>query len=303
MKTLNIYLIATIIACTFFSCSEPNPTELTSGDTSNDEDFSVEMIAKDPANYDYSTGYDSTGITEPIPSKFSLISINGIKTSQDNTVDKAMLALAIFYDKNEPVRNSIGRVIGFNTKILGRVTFNDDSASVVPHRVKYFDRGFRKDTLLGFKHVLVRIDDENPFPYNSAVTFSLDPITRPTIQFIIPTPEEINGNVNVNGSRLESNLKFLLNWNGLNRGEIEIIIGGQNTGSRQAFPFYRIKTADDGALRIPAKLLSAIPFDQYDKVIVTFIRRRVKEFFNQEVFDNNFISAQSIHNVIFDVPD
>lgn len=307
MKTILKYLTAFLFYLLVYSCSEPNPTELTPDDASGEEEFSVEVLAKDPENYDYATGYDSTGVIEPSPGNSALISISGIKTSRNNTVDKALLALAVFYDRNQPVQNSMGRIIGFKTRIFGRVSFDSDSALIVPHRINYFDKGIRKDTLLGLKHVLLKTAHGNSpfdiFPYNSAVTFSLQPILMPEVRIAVPTPEEITGSVEIIGRRDERNLAFILKWNAVNRGETEIILGGQRKGDRRVFPFYRIKTADDGLLRIPSRMLVPIPFDQYDKIVITFIRRRVKEFYQQQIFDNSFISAQSIHNIIINVPD
>ena len=118
--------------------------------------------------------------------------------------------------------------------------------------------------------------------------------------FPIQTPPEITGSVIVNGSRGSGDLRLTLNWNAENYRRITIIIGFIKNGQPFSIPVYRIKTADDGELKIPGRLLNGLPLDEFSGIVVTFVR--VKEKIAGPESNSHLLSAQSIHSIILGIP-
>jgi len=183
--------------------------------------------------------------------------------------------------------------------------FDSDTAHIMPARMRIMRNGLQVDTLLGPKYILRYKDNLHqqraPFPYNSNVDVRVSQMMGRTIQFSLPVPNEITGSVRVVGRRNDRNVKFELNWNASESGKIEIVIGGIPKGKTGVFPLLKFKTKDDGFLRIPARYIQPIPFNNFDKIVVTFIRKLEKNLTNTHSLNDNFIAAQSIHNIIFEV--
>lgn len=283
------------------SCDKPSPTELI--DYSNQsENFEVEIISKDTEDEFYSNGFDTSGVIQTEIN--SIISITGGKVSFQGQTEKFSLAQTIIFDKNEPVYNSSGKLISYKTRTPGSIRFNNLMCRLVDYRIRYRDAGQIVDTLLGKKYALYKgrgfFQDNFDFPYNSIVNFTFYPLLGPTINFDIPTPTEVNGSVKLEGSRSDKNLRAILQWNANNNSRFSIVVGAGKRNSRDVFPLYRIRTQDDGSLIIPPKLLLNISRDRFDKLVFTFIR----SFDNRDNLDNQnvFISSQSIHKIIIDLP-
>ena len=52
-----------------------------------------------------------------------------------------------------------------------------------------------------------------------------------------------------------------------------IIIGGIRNSNQQNFPFYRVRTKDDGSFIIPFSLLKNIPRDRFSEVTISVTRK------------------------------
>lgn len=300
MKKLLTYLIISASVFILVSCDKPAPTQLVD-DTNND--LEVELLNKDLDN-PYSSGTDTSGITQDLTGVTNLISVSGIKITNENRTNEFSLAQAMFFDKSKPIRYSNGRLLAYKTIIPGTIKFNGTEAHVVPYRIRYREGGIPKDTLVGNKYLLYNIFGGFPdpfyFSYNSNVSFEFDPfLPGENISFSIATPHEINGIVSLSGSKMSKNLEATLNWNGMGEKRISVVIGVIDS-NLISIPVYRMKTPDDGELRIPGRYLNQLPLDRFEKIVFTFIRSF--EGYHENGNNDLLVSSQSIHSIIIDIP-
>ncbi|NOX19102.1 MAG: hypothetical protein GXO87_12585 [Chlorobi bacterium] len=286
-----------------FSCGEPVPTEIIPAATT-DEEYDVEILSPNPNEYVYSTGYDSTGLVEPLPRFDSYILLSGVKNDFDGNIRRKGYGGAVFFDKNAPVYDPLGKLIGYKSRALGRVTFDGDTARIVPRLIRFLAGGIIRDTIGGVRHISIfdRRNAVHPFfPYDADVAFKLKVFGGGAFETVIHTPPEIDGKLKITGSRANHDLKVELLWNGTGRGKAEIIFGGILNSNGELFPLLKFTIADNGRIRIPNSALAKIPFDRFDKMTITLIRR-IEKIVDNNTLNKNFIAAQSIHNIVFDVP-
>ena len=95
-----------------------------------------------------------------------------------------------------------------------------------------------------------------------------------------------------------------MKWNRRNDGKIEIIIGGikRTSNKQEIYPFYKLRTPDDGQLIIPSYLLKDFPYSQYGKIVFTFIRQKTYDYEPDNTLNDHSITAQSIHSILLDIP-
>jgi hypothetical protein len=301
MKKLLTYLIISASVFILVSCDKPAPTQLI--DDTSDE-FEVELLNKDLDN-PYSSGADTSGITQDLTGVTNLISVSGIKITTENRTNEFSLAQAMFFDKSKPIRYSNGKLLAYQTITPGTIKFNGTEAHVVPYRIRYREGGFPKDTLVGNKYLLYNIFGGFPDPfyfnYNSNVSFEFDPILPGNnVSFNIPTPNQINGIVSLTGNKSNENLEATLSWNGMGEKRISVIIGLMRSGQLQSIPVYRMKTPDDGELKIPGRYLNQLPLESFEKIVFTFVRSY--EGYRGSGNNELLVSSQSIHSIIIDIP-
>lgn len=304
MKKLFIYSAILTSVFLFVSCDKPAPTQLFD-DTS--DDFEVELLNKDIDNQYYSSGSDTSGITQDIARITNLISVSGIKITSGNQTSELSLAQAMFFDKTEPVKYADGRLLAYKTIIPGSIKFNGIDARIVPYKIKFRDRGTAQDqdTLLGFKYLLYNLFNGFPdpfyFDYNSSVSFEFDLIgPGSNVAFIIPTPHEINGNINLTGSNSTNNIEAILNWNREGYQKVAIIVGLMRQGHQQSIPIYKIKTQDDGQMKIPKRFFNELPLERFEKIVFTFVRSI--EDYRSNGNNDLLVSSQSIHSIVVEIP-
>jgi len=300
MKNILIYSTILIFGFILFSCDKPAPTQLVDDATN---DLEVELLNKDLEN-PYSSGTDTSGITQDLTGITNLISVSGIKITTENRTNKFSLAQAMFFNKNQPIYIG-GKLFAYKTILGGSIKFNGTEAHVVPYRIRYREDGIPKDTLVGIRYLLYNIFGGYPdpfyFSYNSNVSFEFDPILAGgNISFNILTPHEINGIVSLSGSKMSKNLEATLNWNGRGEKRISVIIGVMRPNEKLSIPIYGMKTADDGELRIPGRYLNQLPLDRFEKIVFTFVRSYEGYRGNGE--NELFVSSQSIHSIVIDIP-
>lgn len=315
MKKLLKYFWTVFVVIGITSCGEPSPTELIDDTAENVE---IKIISDQPSVYDYTNGYDSTGIFDPFIDKSSIINVSGIRNTNYGFVSKNEYYFAQFNDKTKPVYLN-GKLLGYKTKSVASVRFDNIQAQVTPHMMSFRYNNMRKDTALGFKYVVLsRMMPHGGtanFPYNSKINFKLD---GGRVQFDIPTPPEVVGEVRTQGSFANRTFKMDLLWNGSGMGnngyggmgsgmgsrsgQIEIILGTIAMQSTQPTPLLKLVGPDNGKMNIQQNILEKIPFNQNRFLVVTFIRRFIKEIPNNDILNDNYIAAQSIHNIRIQIP-
>lgn len=215
MKKLLKYFWTVFVVIGITSCGEPSPTELIDDTAENVE---IKIISDQPSVYDYTNGYDSTGIFDPFIDKSSIINVSGIRNTNYGFVSKNEYYFAQFNDKTKPVYLN-GKLLGYKTKSVASVRFDNIQAQVTPHMMSFRYNNMRKDTALGFKYVVLsRMMPHGGtanFPYNSKINFKLD---GGRVQFDIPTPPEVVGEVRTQGSFANRTFKMDLLWNGSGMG-------------------------------------------------------------------------------------
>ncbi len=298
-KIFTYYALLIMLGLLLVSCDKPAPTELVDN-TTDEADYE---LLNDPTSENYLTsGVDTSGITQDFnsPNLVNLISISGIKITANNHTDEYSLAQAFFFDKSKPIYNSNNRIIAYKTWTPGFVYFDGNRARIVDHKIRYHDGGMLRETTIGKKYFLWSgIIDPYVFPYNSSTNFKLTWFVD-SVMFPIKTPVEITGSVQVSGHKSSNDLQVDLKWNAENLNRITVVIGLIKHGQLFPIPVYRIKTADDGEFIVPNKLLNKLPLDGFSKIIFTLIRSKEKHDGNA----NNllFLSAQSIHSIVLDIP-
>jgi hypothetical protein len=302
MKKILTYLIISASIFFLISCDKPAPTQLVD-DTNND--YEVELLNKDLENQYYTSGSDTSGITQDLTGITNLISVSGIKITDKLRTRIFSLAQAMFFDKSKPIKYSNGKLLSYQTMIPGIIKFNGTEANIIPYRIRFRDMGMQRDTLVGSKYLLYNIFGGFPdpfyFSYNSSVSFEFTPsIGGNNISFNILTPQEITGSVTLTGKKTNHNLDVELNWNTGETKKISIIIGLIRAGQLSSIPLYRFRTADDGEMKIPSRLLNQIPLDRFEKIVFTFIRSY--ESYQGNGNNKLLVSSQSIHSLVIEIP-
>jgi hypothetical protein len=303
MKNILTYFVLLFTGLLLFSCDKPAPTELVNDLT---DDFEVEILTKDLNDNYVIGGADTSGIIQDLTGVTNLISVSGIKLTRVNKTNHYSLAQAFFFDKSKPVKYSNGRLLAFRTLSPGDLKFDGLEARTVPYRIRYRDMGASLDTLLGEKYVLYNVFANIPDPfiyrYNSLISFEFKPYVGQgnNMSFDIATPHEINGNIILYGKKQNRNIEAILEWNGKGHKRISVIVGVIKQGQINSIPIYKIRTRDDGRLRIPKRFFSELPFGELEKVVFTFVRSY--ENLHSSGDNELFVSSQSIHSIVIDIP-
>lgn len=301
MKIYFLYILI-ILSFIFFGCDKPGPTELV-----NDEEFyNVEILGKDVNDEFYSNGYDSSGVIEDRKNFASIISISGIKLTQNNLTVNISSAQAIIFDKTKPFYSPNQILLGYHTIVPGIIKFNGVQARLANYRLRYREAGNLIDSVLGKKYELFNLqgrifNDPFIYPYNSSVNLSFNPFFGGQQSNVdIPTPKEVIGSVRLIISGEQNSYRAELNWNSEMAENFSIVIGGIRNSNLQNFPFYRIRTKDDGSFIIPFSLLKNIPRDRFNKITISFVRK----YDNLAQLQDNdvYVSSQSIHTIIVELP-
>lgn len=299
MKKIFTYCTFLLFGLIVFSCDKPAPTELI-----NDSSDEYETL-----NKDYVSGTDTSGVTQDLTRLNNLISVSGIKISKGSFTLNMSLAQLIVFDKSKPIhwRN---RLIAYETitpYTVNRPKFDGYESRIVPYKLKFSGEGFQEEITIGTKYVLFRMNGEynweDPFIYyyDSSIRFELDPLIGQTVSFDIPTPPEITGSVQFSGGENTGNLKAILKWSGRSNRKISVVVGIMKNDTSKAVSIYRIKTADDGEMKIPERFFDAIRLSNFKNLVFTFVRSYEEET-DISGGKNLYISSQSIHSIIIDIP-
>lgn len=302
MKKILTYLLISISALILFSCDKPAPTQLID-DTNNE--LEVELLNINLDDQYLTSGADTSGITQDLTGITNLISVSGIKITDKNRTREFSIAQAMFFDKSKPIKYQNGKLLAYQTTTPGLIKFNGTEANIVPYRIRFRDMGTQKDTLVGNKYLLYNIFGGFPdpfyFSYNSSVSFEFIPSGNGNnVSFNILTPQEIVGNVTLTGNSNNKNIEAVLNWNTDDTQKVSVIVGLIRPNQVSSIPVYRIRTGDDGELRIPGRYLNQLPLQNFEKIVFTFVRSY--EYTHRNGNNDLFVSSQSIHSIVIDIP-
>ncbi|MCP5061142.1 MAG: hypothetical protein GY936_01595, partial [Ignavibacteriae bacterium] len=250
-------ILAVILFAAILSCDDPIPTEL----TNEKDEVEIDVINPEP-NAIVITGYDSTGITNAVPEKQSVISLSGIKTTINGRTFYKGYGEAVFYDTSKPVLINQDRLIGYKTLIFGRIKVGNDTAKIVPHFLKYRENFVIKDTLVGVKHVIkyrtALTPSGNLVPYDENIKIEFRNLEGSPTSLTAKLPEEIIGKINVTGARAQNNLTIGVSWNQSLTGEDEIVFGGILSGGVELIPLFRISRFRNNSFVIPNSFIKDI---------------------------------------------
>lgn len=304
MKTnLHISLLIILIAL-LNGCDQPAPTELINDMPDNSSELQIEVLGGNVTDEYYSDGFDTTGVDFSARAITNLVSVSGIKVTYKNTTIESSLAQARFLDKSKPIKNSDGIVIGYQSSTPGIVLFNNKIANIVPYRIRFRSKGVLSDTLIGQRYQLFSgwLGHLDPFGFNysSNVNFKLNPLAGSSINFDVPTLQQITAVLHMSGSLTSKNLVTRVEWDNKGSQGVELIIGVVPKNSSNTYPLFRIRSRDTGLIKIPQHLLNDLPAGRFSHFVLS-LKRKV-EFIrtggNQEI---NVLS-QSIHTIKAEIP-
>lgn len=287
-----------------FGCKEPAPTELINNSL---EDFvQINPISTDVDENLNIAGYDSTGITNPFMNKSTIVSITGVRNTNYGNLQSEGYYYAVFNDKAKPVKVKNGKMIGFKSKSYFSVRFNNYEAMQVPNIVKYREGGIIKDTVLGIKYfvkhrMMGHFGQMQGFPFSSKIDFKVYESGNSFVQFDISTPAEILGKVSLDVNRAGKSQSLILEWNALKDDNVEIILAEWEQANNNTEPLLKIEGNKNGKVKIPLSIIENVLRTQKKIIVISFIRKIIREI-NNNLLDDTYIVAQSIHNIRIQIP-
>ncbi len=309
MKKKIKYLTLLLSFAILVSCGDPSPLEFTESTTTT-ENINVGIVPAKPSTYVYSNGYDSTGIVAPFIDKSTIVNVSGIHNSNYSNFTDGTYYFAIFNDKSKPVMGPNNTVVGYKSRSVNSVFFNNIPAQVESNRMQMMNQQHTKvDTLLGFKYIFsngmgygMHGGTDNQFPYGSSINVRINDGYNPPFQFDMTTPNKIVGQIKLRGSVSTNNLSMEISWNNISNDSISVIIGTVNQSFGDANPLFIFRAANTNILKVPWSILEKIQYNQSKFLVVTLIKRIIKGIPYNAVLKDSYIAAQSIHNIKVDIP-
>jgi len=302
-------LILLLPLAVLVSCEDPSPVEFTDS-TTTAENINVGVVPVKPSIYVYSNGYDSTGIVEPFIDKTTIVNVSGIRNSNYSSFTNGAYYFAIFNDKTKPIMGPNNAVVGYKSRSVASVFFDNIQAQAEPNRMRMINQNHASiDTSLGFKYVLSNgmgehggMNNQFPFPYGSSINVRINDSFNSSYQFVLPTPAQIIGQVKLQGSVSTNNLSMEVAWNGGANDSVDIIIGSVNRISTDANPLFIFKAVNANVLKVPWSILEKIQFGKSKFLVVTLIKRIIKGIPYNAILKDSYIASQSINNIKVDIP-
>lgn len=303
MKKYFQHIILSLFAAFFFGCGKPGPTELIDDRPSEEGPLRYEVLAKNPDDALYKSGYDSTGLVMPPPSTDVFLFVSKNVVSEKSLSLSYDIAEVFFFDRRDPFILPGGKGYGYHTKRVFPPLINSIFTKEVANNIMYGPHSSMKDSVLGSKYVLNRrglLGDTLSLNYNSPVMFEYrEKMMGPKIEFSIGMPEQIIGNVSVSQNGKGEKI-LLLSWNKATKDSVEIIVGGKLKNEKTATAFLKFHVKDNGQVKIPTGLISAIPRDRFDRLVFTFVRTSVSRRLASSL--EFFTVIQNTHSIIIDYP-
>jgi len=305
MKKHFQHIILFLFAAFFFGCGKPGPTELVDDRPSEETPLQYEVLAKNPDDALYKSGYDSTGMVMPPPSTDVFLFVSKNVVSEKSLSLSYDIAVVFFFDRRDPFILPGGKGYGYHTKRVIPPLINSIFTKEVPNNIVYGPHASMKDSVIGSKYVLSKREpfgDSLSLNYNSPVKFEYrEKMMGPKIEFSIGMPEQIIGNISV--SQDGKGKILLLSWNKAtkdSKDSVEIIVGGKLKNEKAATAFLKFHVKDNGQVKIPPQLIGAIPKDRFDRLVFTFVRTAVSRRLASSL--EFFTVIQNTHSIIIDYP-
>ncbi|PIP79234.1 MAG: hypothetical protein COW85_01670 [Ignavibacteria bacterium CG22_combo_CG10-13_8_21_14_all_37_15] len=303
MKKHFQHIILFLFAAFFFGCGKPGPTELVDDRPSEEFPLQYEVLAKNPDDALYKNGYDSTGLLIPPPPSDVFLFISKNILSEKYLSLNYDNAQVFFFDKGKPIMLPNGKQYGCQTKKVIPPRINAILTKEVDNLIRTGPLTAQHDTVIGPKYVLRRVGllgDSLSLHYNSSVKFEYrEKMMGSPIELNLNLPEQIIGNVSVSKNGKGENI-LLLTWNKASKDSVEIIVGGILKDERAATAFYKFHVKDNGQVKIPRGVMSAIPKDRFDRLVFSFVRKAVSRQMKSSL--EFFTVIQNTHSIIIDYP-
>ena len=303
MKKHFQHIILFLFAAFFFGCGKPGPTELVDDRPSEETPLQYEVLAKNPDDALYKNGYDSTGLLMPPPPSDVFLFISKNILSEKYLSLNYDNAQVFFFDKGKPIMLPNGKQYGCQTKKVIPPRINAILTKEVDNLIRTGPLTAQHDTVIGPKYVLRRVGllgDSLSLHYNSSVKFEYrEKMMGSPIELNLSLPEQILGNVSVSKNGKGENI-LLLTWNKASKDSVEIIVGGILKNERAATAFYKFHVKDNGQVKIPRGIMSAIPRDRFDRLVFSFVRKAVSHQMKSSL--EFFTVIQNTHSIIIDYP-
>jgi len=297
------HIILFLFTAFFFGCGKPGPTELVDDRPSEEGPLQYEVLAKNPEDALYKSGYDSTGLVLPPPLTDVFLFISKNVVSEQSLSLSYDIAEVFFFDRRDPFILPGGKGYGYHTKKVVPPRINSIYTKEVANMVHFGPHTSMQDSVLGPKYVLNRrglFGDSLFLNYNSPVMFEYrEKMMGPKIEFSIGVPEQIIGNVSVSQNGKGEKI-LLLSWNKATKDSVEIIVGGKLKNEKAATAFFKFHVKDNGQVKIPPGLISVIPRDRFDRLVFTFVRTSVSRRIASSL--EFFTVIQNTHSIIIDYP-
>jgi hypothetical protein len=154
----------------------------------------------------------------------------------------------------------LGRVVGSNGMSLGTVTLNGMTMLEVAHPVAVH-RSLLRDTVLvrGVEYIL---DLTTAYRANQTYSWSVIPLLAGLPVQTIRSPGELTVVSPAGGSVIPRDRDLLLRWNGTS-GRLSVVISMYEPLAKRSRPILELRPrTNEGSVRVPAKLLQALPRSQ-----------------------------------------
>jgi len=305
MKKYFRHTILLLFTAYFFGCGKPGPTELVNDIPNEEEPLQIEVLALNPDDALYKGTYDSTGLLNEMPKAENFLFISKNVVSEKFLSVGNDVAEVFFFDNAQPIVLPNGRMVGFGMKKVNPPKINSVQTREVMHSIQYGRSSSVMDTILGPKYMLSRsglMGDALFLKYNNPVDFEYrKAMMGPNvpIKFSINMPDQIVGKVNVTQDNKKEKV-LQLEWNKATKDSVEIIIGGKMKNEKTATAFFKLHVKDNGHIKIPPQLITAIPKDRFDRLVFTFVRKSVSRRVEQSL--EFFTIIQNTHSIIIDYP-
>ncbi len=276
------------------ACQKQTPVEL----VDNTDDSNLINIQTLPPSVDslyIISGEDSSGNIGMWNSKFfAKMVFQAIRIDRAIKSDSFVIAEAIFFDKNNPIRHN-NRTIAYPSFDIGLLRFNNQILNKFQRRIMVPMHG---DSAIGYRYHL-----RNSYEYNYINSWSSSGNDSfPPMEFTINTPAQIRI-TNLTAGSISVTEPLNIKWNCSNP-EINLFISAESGSllQRQLIPVLHLKIKNTkGEITIPVRILELLPVRKYSRFMFTFTSENK---FTREISgypEKILIYTASVHSIMMNL--